>query len=142
MINRLNDGRVRTMRRLITVGYALISVGWFLLGGSPVLLVAALAIIVKAMGSSVYWTYSSVILQKTVPDQYLGRLFSLDMVGFQLGTVISTLVTGFAVEALGTGSVHRIVFVTGIASLVPLALWALSIPWIERQGAVEPVGEG
>jgi predicted MFS family arabinose efflux permease len=141
-VNRLNDGSVRMMRRLIIVGYGFISIGWFLFGGAPVLLVAALATIVKAMGSSIYWTYSSVILQKTVPDQYLGRLFSLDMAGFQFATVVSTLITGFAVEVLGAGAVRQIVFWSGAASLVPLTLWALAIPWIERQSAVESMSQG
>jgi predicted MFS family arabinose efflux permease len=141
VISRLNDGSVRRMRRLIVIGYVFVSVGWFLFGGAPVLLVAALATVVKAMGSSIYWTYSSVILQKTVPDQYLGRLFSLDMAGYQLAVVISTLITGFAIEALGVGGVRQIVFWSGVASLVPLVLWTLAIPWIERQSTVEPVSE-
>lgn len=138
VINHFNDGTVRTLRRLIIIGYAFIAVGWFLLGGAPVLVIAALAIGVKAMGSNIYWTFSSVILQKSVPDQYLGRIFSLDMAGFQLGVVLSTLVTGLLVETLGVGMIREIVFWTGIASLVPLTLWTLAIPWFERQAAIEP----
>lgn len=142
LINRLNDGSIRVMRRLIIVGYAFVSIGWFLIGGAPILVIVALATVVKAMGSSIYWTYSSVILQKSVPDEFLGRIFSLDLAGFQLATVISTLVTGFAVETLGAGAVREIVLWTGIVSLVPLALWTLVIRWLERQDLVEPVTEG
>jgi hypothetical protein len=127
------------MRRLIIIGYAFVSAGWFLLGGSPLLVFAALAIAIKAMGSSIYWTFSSVILQKTVPDHFLGRMFSLDMAAFQFATVVSIIITGLLVETMGEESVREIVYWTGIASLVPLAVWTLLVSWIERQGAVEPV---
>lgn len=141
IINRFNDGTVRTLRRLIIIAYALISLGWFLLSGASLLAIAALAIVVKAMGSSIYWTNSSVILQSTVSDQYLGRIFSLDQAGFQLATVVSTLVTGLLIENLGAGAVRDIVGWTGLASLVPLVLWALLIPVIEHKSVVEPVPE-
>jgi predicted MFS family arabinose efflux permease len=133
ILARIQHSSVRLMRRLIIVGYALITLGWFLLGGAPALLIAALATIVKAMGSNIYWTYSSVILQKTVPDRYLGRLFSLDQAGFQLAVVLSTLVTGVLIETMGTGAIRQIVFWTALASLVPLALWSIAVPWLEHQ---------
>lgn len=142
LINRLNDGSIRVMRRLIIVAYVFVSIGWFLLGGSPILLVAALATVVKAMGSSIYWTYSSVILQKSVPDQFLGRIFSLDLAGFQLATAVSTLITGIAVETLGVGAVRDIVFVTGIVSLIPLAFWSVVVRWLEQRENRELVREG
>jgi predicted MFS family arabinose efflux permease len=100
VMNRFNDGSVRTMRRLIVVAYGLIAVGWFLFATAPNLFMAAVALIIKAMGGSIYWTYSSVMLQKAAPDQYLGRLFSIDMAGFRLMVVISTLATGWALDRL------------------------------------------
>jgi MFS family permease len=141
LINRLNDGSIRVMRRLIIIGYVFVSVGWFLLGGAPILLIAAMATVVKAMGSSIYWTFSSVILQKSVPDEFLGRIFSLDLAGFQLATVISTLVTGFAVESLGAVAVREIVFWTGIISFFPLAVWTLIVRWLEQQEIRQLVSE-
>lgn len=142
LVNRFNNGTVRTMRRLIIVGYGLITLGWIVMGGAPILLIAAAGTIIKAMGSSIYWTYSSVILQKSVPDQFLGRLFSLDMSGFQLSAVLSIVVTGIFLEMLGKENIRAIVFGTAVVSLVPLILWSLAVPWIERREArmlpVEP----
>jgi drug/metabolite transporter (DMT)-like permease len=121
------------MRRLILAGYGFISVGWFVLAGAPALAVAALAIVIKAMGSSLYWTYSSAILQKTVHDEYLGRIFSLDMAGFQLMSVISIIFTGIALEVFGATQVRLIVALTGICSLIPLFLWAYALRWMDRR---------
>ena len=35
LVNRLNDGSIRVMRRLIIIGYIFVSIGWFLIGGAP-----------------------------------------------------------------------------------------------------------
>jgi predicted MFS family arabinose efflux permease len=137
VLNRFNNGSVKTMRRLVIAGYACITLGWFAFGSAPMLAFAALAIVVKAMGSSIYWTYSSVILQKTVDDRFLGRLFAIDLAGFQLATVVSVTLTGWLIERVPTEEVTQIVFGTGIASLIPLIAWTLAIPWIERQALVE-----
>lgn len=133
LLNRLNDGTVRVMRRLIIIGYAWISLGWLLFGAAPTLPLATLALAVKAMGSSVYWTYSSVILQKSVPANYLGRVFSVDMAGFQLATVLSTVIVGALVDTLGTDHARLIAYGSVVASLVPLALWVVAVQWMERR---------
>ncbi len=138
LLDRFNNGTVHTMRRLIAVGYACLTFGWFLFSGAPTLFLVALAIAVKAIGSSIYWTYSSVIIQKVTPDHFLGRLFSLDLAGFQLSTVISVLITGWVIDLVGPAGVRRVVFGTGIASLLPLLLWIAALPWIERQEAAIP----
>ena len=137
LLNRFNNGSIKTMRRLVSAAYACIALGWFLFGGAPGLILAAAGILVKAMGSSIYWTYSSVILQKTVPDRFLGRLFALDLAGFQLATVISVVITGWAVEKVQVRDVQSLVIATGIASLIPLIGWTLAIPWIEKKALIE-----
>ncbi len=137
ILNRFNHDSVRVMRRYISLGYACITLGWFLFGGAPTLFLATLGILVKAMGTSIYWTYSSVILQKTVPDKFLGRLFALDMAGFQLASVISIIITGWLLDRFTDVPVENIVIGTGIASLIPLVIWSLALPWIERKAKIE-----
>src|SRR5690606_6551045 len=72
LLNRLNNGQVRTMRRLVIAGVMLLPLGWFFVGFASTLPLVALALGVRAMGGSVNWTYSSVIIQKSVPNHYLG----------------------------------------------------------------------
>jgi MFS family permease len=137
ILNRFNQDSVRIMRRYVALGYAVITLGWFLFGGAPSLFLAALGILVKAMGTSIYWTYSSVILQKTVPDKFLGRVFALDLAGFQLSTVLSIIITGWVLDRFTGTPVQHIVIGTGIVSLIPLIAWSLAIPWIERKALIE-----
>jgi MFS family permease len=137
IINYFNDESVKRMRRLILIGYVLIALGWFLLGSAPILVAALAAVFIKAMGSSVYWTYSSVILQKTVEDRFLGRVFALDQAGFQLATVISTIITGALTEQAAPDVLRSVVIGTAILSFIPCILWMLALPWIERQAKRE-----
>jgi MFS family permease len=144
ILNRFNDGSVCTMRRLIIVGFISISIGWLVFSGASSLAIVAAALILRAMGGSSTWTYSSVILQKSVPDRFLGRIFSLDMVGFQFASVISTLATGLLVDSFGTDQVRQIVLGMGVISLIPLILWTLVVPRLEKHEAqltVAPVGD-
>jgi MFS family permease len=133
LLNRLNDGSVRTMRRLIIIGFVWITIGWFVMGGATTLPLVALALVLRAMGGSANWTYSSVIIQKSVSDRYLGRMFSWDMAGFQLSSALSILVTGELVEQVGAENVRQVVGVMGVVSVIPLALWLLGLVWLERR---------
>ncbi len=134
--NRFSDDSVRILRRLITIGFALIALGWLLWGLAPSLELLALAALVKAMGGSINWTYSSVIIQQQVPDEYLGRMFSLDFAGFELVQTIGVLVVGFAIDALGSGGMQSIVFASALAAIAPLLIWLRVVQWLEKREIV------
>jgi len=131
LVNRFHDGSVKQLRRLIIVGFIFSTLGWLFLGSASVFIVALIGMGIRAMGGSMNWTYSSVIIQKTVPDRYLGRVFSLDFAVFQLVTVASTIVHGALVDALGAEKVPMIALWTAIASVAPLLLWTSILPRME-----------
>lgn len=160
LLNRFNDGTISRMRQLVAIGFFSIIVGWIFFGTALSLWVASMAMFVRAMGGSSNWTYSSVIIQKSVPDRYLGRVFSLDLAFFQLATVMSTLVHGYLLDIissnntvtafmnnatmdrlseqimLGVGSAHGVQLIaygTGIIALIPLVLWLWALPKMERR---------
>lgn len=142
LLNRLNNGSIRTMRRLIVIGYIFITLAWLAMAGATTLALVVLALVLRAMGGSANWTYSSVILQKSVPDAFLGRVFSLDMLGFQFASVISTVATGLLVDTLGVGNVRQVVLSMVVVSVVPLALWLGIVPWLERREQPLPAPSG
>lgn len=130
--NHFSDESVHALRRLVIVGYAMIVVGWLFWGLAPSLELLAIAVVIRAMGSSVNWTYSSIILQKTVPDEYLGRMFSLDFGGFELVMGISVLVTGLVIDAIGIENIHTIVFAFVIIAIIPLLIWIWAVHRLEQ----------
>ncbi|HEX2908824.1 MAG TPA: MFS transporter [Phototrophicaceae bacterium] len=132
LLNRFSDGSIHTMRRLAIVGFVLMVIGWLLFGLAAGLLIAAFGMAIRAMGGSVTWTYSSTMIQMSVPDEMLGRVFSFDMIGFSLTTTASTLITGWAVEVLGSRNAPTIALATGLVSLVPLVGWIAVVYWLEQ----------
>lgn len=130
--NRFSDDSVMALRRLIGAGFALIALGWLFWGLAPSLEFLALAVVVRAMGGSINWTYSSVIIQQQVHDEYLGRMFSLDFAGFELVQTLGILVVGFAIDALGDGGMRAIVFASAIAAVAPLVIWLRIVYWLDK----------
>lgn len=135
--NRFSDDSVKLLRRLITAGFFMIALGWLLWGMSPSLEILALAVVVRSMGGSVNWTYSSVIIQQIVPDEYLGRMFSLDFAGFELVQSVGIVLVGVLIDAVGTGSIHVIVYASALIALVPLLAWIWIIMRLEAMEARE-----
>ena len=133
LTNRFSDDTVRVLRRLIIVGFAMIALGWLLWGLAPSLEFLVLAVIVRAIGGSVNWTYSSVIIQQVVPDEYLGRMFSLDFAGFELVQTIGIVVIGLLIDALGNDNIQAMVLTLALAALVPLLIWIRLVQSLEKQ---------
>jgi len=140
--NHFSDESVRSLRRLIAVGFIWVTLGWLLFGLAPSLELAALALVLRAMGSSVNWTYSSVIVQKLVPDEYLGRMFSLDFAGFEFVQGITTMLMGLLIDALGNHNVQWIVIGTAVVSLLPLFMWIWAIQRLDKKEAQLAVATG
>ena len=71
---------------------------WLIVGVAPSLPVALLGCVLRGIGGSVNWTYSDVILQMSVPNHLLGRVFAFDFAIFTLAVSISLWLTGFITD--------------------------------------------
>lgn len=144
LTNRFNDGSVQQMRRLIIIGFASMVVAWLLWGVSSVFFMVVIAIFIRGLGGSINWTYSVIIIQKTAPDAKLGRMFALDFAGFQIATVVSTLVHGWLVDQVPLEQLHWIILGTGMVAVVPLVVWMWIVKRLETQetspAVIEPSG--
>jgi MFS family permease len=129
LLNAANDGSVRRMRRLIVAGCAFLSGGLFLLGAAPSLAVAGAAVVVRGMGGSATWTYSTIILQKSVPDPLLGRVFALDLANAFVAAMVFSLLWGYAIDHAG---IRTAVFAAAAVSLLPLLAWTLALGGMDR----------
>lgn len=132
MTNLVNDGSVKQMRRLIILGFIFSLLCWPILGWASSIIIVAIAIFSRAVGGSINWTYSSVIIQKTAPDAKLGRMFSLDMAGFYFSTLVSTLVHGALIDALGLEKLNWIIWGTLIVGIIPALIWIWIVPKLEK----------
>lgn len=137
-LNVANDGSVRQMRRLVVAASALVSAGLFLLAGASSLAVAALAIALRGAGGCGNWVYSTVILQRIVPERLRGRVFSIDLAWTHLLAGASALLGGFWADRV---NVRLVVLLVAGASVVPSVVWALAVRWMEEREA-EAAGLG
>ncbi|MCB8945610.1 MAG: MFS transporter [Ardenticatenaceae bacterium] len=123
--NYLTDGSVRALQQAIGVGFMALFFGWATLGWSPSLPVAMLGLMIRFMGGSLNWTYSSVLLQIKVPDKFLGRVFALDFGLFTLAMAGSVWLTGLALDQASL-TPRQISFILAFSSLLPTLIWAIA----------------
>ncbi len=125
--NRFSDGGVRALQMGIGVGFVLVAGGWLLFGWAPSLPVAVAAMLIRHMGGSINWTYSSVILQIRVPNQFLGRVFALDFALFTLAMALSVWLSGIILDRTAV-SPQTLSYLLAVGSLLPLLPWI----WLNR----------
>lgn len=141
--NAFGDETAPYLEKAITAGYALIPVAWLLFGVAPALWVALMGMLLRGMGGSINWTYSSALLQMRVPYSFLGRVFALDFALFTLGITLASWGTGVLLDQFGvTPRTASLWFAA--ASLLPLFLWAWAIGRVRSADdvmAATPVGD-
>jgi len=132
LTNTVNDGTVLKMRRLISIGFVMMALSWLIMGFANSLMLVGAAIFVRAMGGSINWTYSNVIIQKSAPDAKLGRMFSIDTAGFYFATLVSTIVYGGLIDWLGNDNLTWIILGSFVVGLIPTAIWFRAVPKLEN----------
>lgn len=120
--NTLGDGSERFLRRWIFIGFLMLPVGWLGFSFASFLAIAAIASLIRGMGGSINWTYSSVLLQLKTPDQYLGRVFALDFSIFTLAYALSVLVTGFLSDRLNIAP-RELALVASVGGILSIVFW-------------------
>ncbi len=133
IFNRFNDGSLKVMRRLMLIAFFGAVIGWVAVGAATTFVLLCVGLFIRAVCGSTNWTYSTIALQKTVPNSYLGRVFSLDMAGFYLATVLSTVAHGALIDTVGSDNVRLIALGTGVVALVPALIWGLLTRRFERR---------
>ena len=145
----ITSGSPRTMRQAISVAFFLSTAFYLLFAHSPVLAVALICVIGAHSGGSIQWVFSTTLLQMTVPDRFLGRVFALEMALLTLTMSVSTYVTGLGVDHPDLGA-RRMATILGLAFAVPGVIWLSLQKWLDRADStarmhatveVEPVTE-
>jgi MFS family permease len=118
----VHDESPETMRRLL--GAAMLwSCLWYLVFSTVhVWWVAAAVVVLAHFGGSILWVYSTVLLQRMVPDEFRGRVMSADLGLATLAISASLWVYGQLAESPGA-DLRLLVRVLALSLLVPAALW-------------------
>ena len=109
---------------------------WLIVGIAPTLPLALVGCVLRGAGGSINWTYCDVLLQMTVPNHLLGRVFAFDIAIFTLAVSISLWLTGFVSDTFDLDP-RTIVLLLAAGSLVPLVVWGAALRWQIRKQTSE-----
>ena len=121
---RITSGEPRTMRRAISVAFFVSAAFYLMFAQAPVLAVALICVVGAHSGGSIQWVFSTTLLQMTVPNRFLGRVFALEMALLTLTMSASTYLTGLGVDYAGLGA-RRMAMALGLAFTVPGIAWLM-----------------
>ncbi|HLA45313.1 MAG TPA: MFS transporter, partial [Aggregatilineales bacterium] len=120
--DRMTDRSEGSLKDWISIGFGLSVVGWVLLAAAPNLFIAWCAMVLRGMGGSINWTYSSVLIQMKVPDNFLGRVFGLDFTLFTLGLSVAVIIPGLVMDEFSI-TPRRFVLYIAAATFIVLLAW-------------------
>ena len=101
-------------------------------GLSPVFALAVGALMVEGTFTGIDNVATDTILQKRVPDAFLGRVFAIRFLSYSGGEVIAYLAGGFIVDAVGPRSTYLL---AGIATVVVGVVVLLLMIVVPARGA-------
>jgi hypothetical protein len=127
----ITSGAPRTMRQAISAAFFVSCAFYLLLAHSPVFAVALLCVLGAHAGGSIQWVFSTTLLQMTVPDRFLGRVFALEMALLTLTMSVSTYITGLGVDYPGLGA-RRMATALGLSFALPGVAWLMLQRWLDR----------
>lgn len=117
-------------RMQITIGIAFLIGGVFYIAfGSATSFILALIVLgVAHMGGSILWVFSTVLLQRSVEDNFRGRVFAAELALLTLTMAASNYVTGELLDRFGISP--RVVTIgIGVLFVVPGIVWFITYRW-------------
>lgn len=129
---RLAGEGVKRMQASIGIAF-LIGGAFYIAFGTATSFVFALIVLgIAHCGGSILWVFSTVMLQRTVVDNFRGRVFAAELALLTLTMAASNYVTGELLDRFG---IHpRLVTIgIGVFFMMPGFVWFLSQRWWDRE---------
>lgn len=134
---RFTGTSTRTMLNAITASFFISALFYILFARASHFWVALLFVTGAHTGGSINWVYSSALIQMSVPDRFLGRVFAIEMAMVTLTMAVSTYLTGWGLDYAGLGP-RTMAAVLGLSFLAPGFAYFLILAWLSREEPAEP----
>jgi MFS family permease len=138
---RITGDRPAAMYWAILFCYLSMVIGYLMIGWTATLPLLLIATFIRTLGSGTSWVFSSALLQMTVPNKFLGRVFAFDLAMMTLSASISTLWVGWAKDSLALSPQQ----ITLLLASVPLVMglgWASFLALQLRQAQAVSAQQG
>jgi len=119
------------MHWAIAVCYFASFTGYLLMGGATGLTMILLSGVIRSGGGGANWVLSSTMLQLTVPQQLLGRVFAFDMAAMTFISALSTIGVSLAIDMLGL-TPFQISFIMGGIAFTCFVSWLIYVQYYVR----------
>ncbi len=104
-------------------------------GLAPAFVLALGALTVEGVATGIDNVATDTILQKRVPEAFLGRVFSIRFLGYSAGEALAYPAGGLLVDALGPRSTYTLAGIATAAAGLLVLLVMIAIPIIGREQA-------
>jgi len=123
----------------ISIGIAFLIGGVFYVAfGTATSFIFALVVLgIAHMGGSILWVFSTVLLQRSVEDNFRGRVFAAELALLTLTMAASNYVTGELLDRFGI-SPRLVTIGIGVFFTVPGIIWFITYKWWDRERMVAP----
>ena len=122
----------RRMQASIGISFLIGGVFYILFGGAINLWFALIVLGIAHCGGSILWVFSTVMLQRSVIDNFRGRVFAAELALVTLTMAASNYVTGEFLDRFGF-SPRWVTVGVGIVFLMPGIVWFLTQRWWDRE---------
>lgn len=122
---RLTRDRTNAMARAMRWSFLVAAFFYVGFGSTRSLALAVLCIVLAHLGGSTVWVFSTVLLQRSVPNALQGRIFAAELALFTLTFSVSTYVYGRLLDAAGLDP-YALARSLGWVFLVAGAVWGLA----------------
>lgn len=133
-------GEPADLKRRWLIGLAVVSVGFVACGAAPTLIVATLAFALAGVGNGLILVYERLLIQVTVPDRLMGRVFGVKDGLTAWAFAAAFLGAGGLVEAFGA---RALIVVAGVGGLVVWlgSRFILRNAWVGESAGLEETGD-
>jgi predicted MFS family arabinose efflux permease len=129
---RISGEGDRRMQASIGVSFVIAGIFYSAFGSATSFVFALIVLGIAHCGGSILWVFSTVMLQRSVEDNFRGRVFAAELALLTLTMAASNYVTGELLDRFQISP--RIVTVgIGIFFLIPGVTWFLTQRWWDRE---------
>jgi MFS family permease len=128
---RISGEGNKRMQNSIGIAFLIGGVFYMAFGGARSFVVALIVLGLAHTGGSILWVFSTVLLQRSVADNFRGRVFAAELALLTLTMAVSNYAAGELLDRFGL-SPRVVAFGIGAFFLIPGLAWFVTQRWWDK----------
>ncbi|PSC75896.1 MFS transporter [Micractinium conductrix] len=138
LFNRFLPPTPPALRWGVALSYLFFFAGLLLMLLSPSLTLVLVSTVVRSMGSAALWIFSTLLMQKRVPNNFLGRMAAVEGALYTVAEAASSLFGGAAFDVFHLSLHQLLLILTAIAAVEAKQCASISSPNDVGSGSAAP----